>query len=411
MAESVFRGPAYSAGAMLDGRVEPTDGPGLEYQANGFPDIRVVPTRKDGLYPGRVPSFLNSPFVVVCDNIPQAAATNSLSLAVAPVAATPVTLIAAQANGTTAGNPTSMPGATIIRADTGAAVSGVTVLDAGFATGTTALSKSLPVNDGTLFFLGQWIAIGGAANAGKTLPLYTQVQGISGNTLTLRDAPAVIITNAPIANAQPPSPIGPPNVVATALFPYLIGGLGAFLNPPEALARNVSITGNASSLANNVTVRGYDIFGYPMTEVIAFAGNATTKFGLKAFKAIASVTPATSDPGHTLAVGWGDTFGFHTRSDKWEYTNIFYNGGFAVSSTGWLTSDKTNPATGSTGDVRGTVQVSTNGNGSALAAPLAAVTNGTTIRLTMAMTVPLYNNIFGNPVNSVPMYGQAQFAG
>lgn len=416
MAETVFRGPAYSAGSMLDGRVEIMDGPGLEYQANGFPDIRFSPTRKDGMYAGRVQAFLNSPFCVVADGIPQAVAVAGLSVAAAVTAATPITLIAAQANGSGGGLPTSSPGLTVQNRLTGALVT-ATAMDFGFTTGTTtAGSTTLPVNDGTQFYIGQWIAIGGAGNAGKTIPLIAQVIAISVNNLTLSTAPLAAVTNAPIGNMSPPGPLGPNNPwplsgsaqAPVSVYPYSVGGLGIFLNPPEALARCVSITGNAGSTAQNFTVRGLDVFGFPMTEVIAFAGGAVTTFGKKAFKYVISITPATTDAGHLLSAGWGDTFGLHVRSDKWEYTNLFYNGAFQTTSAGWTAAVTTNPATGVTGDVRGTLQVSANGAGSAIAAP--AATNGA-IRLTMALTVPIYNNLYGTPINTVPMFGVTQFAG
>src|SRR5258705_12271051 len=80
MTEPVFRGPAYAAGSIMDGRIEgASDGPGLEYQANAFPDIRYFPTRKDGIGPGRVPAFLNSPFVVAVGVLPPPSATASIA--------------------------------------------------------------------------------------------------------------------------------------------------------------------------------------------------------------------------------------------------------------------------------------------------------------------------------------------
>lgn len=413
MAETVFRGPAYSAGSMIDGRVEPMDGPGLEYQANGFPDVRFTPTRKDGLYPGRVRSILNSPFFVCCDNVPQQAATAGLVTSGA-LSSVNMTLVATQSNGATAGLPTASPGVSIIRSDTGALVTGLTALDFGFTSGTTTTggtSTTITVPDSTLFYVGQWIAVGGAGNSGKTLPLYTQVLALaSATTITVSLGAQAAITNAPIGNTIPQGPLLPVGTSPNAVFPFLSGGLGIFLNPPEAIARIASITGNAGSTAQNFTVRGYDIYHFPMTEVIAFAGGAVTTFGKKAFKYIASITAASTDAGHNLSAGFGDTFGFHVRTDKWEYVNTFFGGSFATSSSGWLTADKTNPATGTTGDVRGTVQAGALGAGSTPAAPLNVGTDGTR-RLMMAMTVPLYNNIFGTPVNPVPMYGQTQFAG
>ena len=410
MAETVLRGPLVNIGSVLDGRAELFDGPGLEYQATGFPDIRFPNVNTTGISRGRVRALLNSPFAVMCDNVPQAAAAAGLAAAQAVVPPAPLTLLATgQANGTAPGVPTASPGLSIYRADTGALVTGLYGLDFGFTTGTTTVgSTTLPVVDGTLFAVGQWIAVGGAGNAAKTLPLYTQVLSIVGNNLFLRDVPVAAITNAPIGSALPPVPTGASSagIFPVAVYPFVAGGLSAFLNPPEALARCVSVTGTAGAAAQLVAVRGYDVFNFPLTETINFAGGVSTAYGKKAFKYVASITPPTA--GGTISAGWGDTFGLHVRSDKWEYTNLFYNGTFLTTSAGWLAGDKTNPATGITGDVRGTLQVSTNGAGTAIAAP--AATNGV-IRLMIATTVPLYNNLAGTPSNAAPMYGVTQFAG
>ena len=64
MVETTFRGPGVVGGSTYDGRIEPMDGPSLDYQGDGIPDIRFWPMKKDGLYPGRIPALLNSPYIV-----------------------------------------------------------------------------------------------------------------------------------------------------------------------------------------------------------------------------------------------------------------------------------------------------------------------------------------------------------
>lgn len=407
MAETVFRGPAYSAGAVMDGRVELTDGPGLEYQANGFPDIRYFPTRKDGLYPGRVPAFLNSPFTVLVDAIPSAVSTTAIAAAANVTNGTAMTLVTVAAGGSS-GVPSFAPSVPLVPFLQGSsALVNAGAIDFGFTTGTTtAGNASVPVPDSSLFALGQWICIGGAGNSAKTASLITQVIGSADAThITVNPAPSGSLSNAPIGNCNVPGPL--PGSAPNAVSPYITGGLGTFFNPAETIARCISITGSASATGGTFTVRGWDVYGVPMSENITIGAGAVTKFGQKAFKYIKSVTPGFTDA-HNYSVGYGDTFGLHIRSDKWEFLNIFYNGTFATTSSGWLARDNTNPATATTGDVRGTVQTSANGNGSTPSAPLNTATNGS-IRLTIAMTVPLYNNLFGTPLNSVPMFGQTQF--
>src|SRR5215831_2942610 len=136
--------------------------------------------------------------------------------------------------------------------------------------------------------------------------------------------------------------------ICTGPIPSRGGGAMAVLNPRETLARCLSITGVAGGTGGAFVIQGYDALLQPMAEQITVGAGAVTAFGLKTWKYIVSVTPQFTDA-HNYSVGWGDTFGFHTRSDFWEYANIFYNGGFAVSSTGWLAGVKTIPATRTTG--------------------------------------------------------------
>ena len=113
------------------------------------------------------------------------------------------------------------------------------------------------------------------------------------------------------------------------------------------------------------------------------------------------MVPQQTGTGALYSLGVGDTVGFHVRSDKWEYANIFWNGSFATNKNGWTAAVLT-PNTNTAGDVRGTVQLSTAGPlGTSVGASLA---NGTA-RLTLMMSVPLYNLINATPLNSVPMFG------
>src|SRR5579862_1373059 len=196
MVETTFRGPSIVGGSTYDGRIEAMDGPSLEYQGDGLLYFRFWPMKKDGLYPGRIPALLNSPYVVMCDNIPQATGTATLAALQTKsgpnVAFTLSAGALAQANGSTAGNPTLSPGIPLLpmTAQTAAGYNGafnlapstgvvnVIALDFGFTTGTTTTggtAATVTVPDSTLFYVGQWICIGGAGNSGKTLPLITQV--------------------------------------------------------------------------------------------------------------------------------------------------------------------------------------------------------------------------------------------
>ena len=122
------------------------------------------------------------------------------------------------------------------------------------------------------------------------------------------------------------------------------------LNTPRALQINTSTT------ARTITISGYDYYGQPMTEAITVATAGTAKSGKKAFYQIASATingTATAvtigtadicfDAGYVVKVGWNNTL----AQDAGTFT----------------VADMTNPATSTTGDVRGTYQPSTASDG------------------------------------------------
>lgn len=129
--------------------------------------------------------------------------------------------------------------------------------------------------------------------------------------------------------------------------------------------RAVSVTtGSGSPASANFTVSGYDYYGQAMTEVIASGTVAsTTTPGKKAFYQISSISVSA---GTTVAVSVGttDVLGCPIR---------FTDAGYIISA-GWASAlaedtgtatvaDMTNPATSTTGDVRGTYIPSSATNG------------------------------------------------
>lgn len=133
-------------------------------------------------------------------------------------------------------------------------------------------------------------------------------------------------------------------------------------DPTKAISRNVRITSAGDDSGKTFTVVGYDLYGYPMSEVITGA-NAGVASGLKAFKYIASVTPSTTPAGN-VSVGTGDVIGLPLRSDYFGDLRIVYNNAAITASTGYTAADTTSPATTTTGDVRGTYALQTASNNS-----------------------------------------------
>lgn len=407
MAETTIRGPAVSLGPLMgSGGAEPYDGPDISYQGGALIDPRYSPANKDGMNAGRIPAFLSSPYVVMVDNVPAATTTANLAALANAVSGTAMALVTTAAGGSAAGVasvaqvPLLLPGAS--------APIQVLAQDFGFTTGTTvAGNKTVTVPDSTLFQVGQWIVIGGAGNSGNTASLITQVQTLAtATTITVSVAPTGALTYAPIGNANFYG-AWPAQGVPNAVNPYVNGGVAALFNPVEVLARAVSITGVSGGAGGAFLVKGYDIYGVAMSETITVGAGAVTKYGQKAFKYVVSITPQFSDA-HNYSAGNSDTFGCALRTDKWEYVQIFWNASFATTATGWVQALQpgSGPSTATTGDVRGTVQVGSKGNGSALAT-IGANADGVK-RLAIMMSVPLYNLVNATPVNSTPMFGLAQ---
>lgn len=370
----------------------PEAGPSITYQGDGLYDPRQP------YYPGitgigKVRAHLDTPYIRTVDAIPATLGTAKLAAAQAPAGGTALTLVSVAAAGIS-------PKIQIIPFGQGQQVSNqvgnLIGLDMGFDVGsiTANLKAVTAITDTKKFYVGMPIFIAGAGASGTTL--FTTVASIvSATSITVNDAAGTSVTTLPIgtANDGPGVPSGS-FLTPTGCDPYLVAGHGRFFDPTQVLCRNVTLTGNAGSSANVVTVVGYDVYGVRTTEAISFAGGAVTTSGKKAFKYILSITPATTDGTHTLAAGTGDVYGISIRSDKFEDINIFWAGAFITSSTGWLAGVLTNPATTTTGDIRGTYATQSASNG--------------TNRLCIFVSIPLFNLVNATPTNFESLYGVTQ---
>lgn len=131
------------------------------------------------------------------------------------------------------------------------------------------------------------------------------------------------------------------------------------LDVPRNLTATVATTDQ--SLVN-ITAYGYDVYGQPMSEVIAGPNNNTVSMK-KAFKMVTRVAADAAVATDGISIGFGDVFGLpfavsdvvYISSVKWAATLAQDAGTFvaAVATT----------ATTSTGDVRGTYTPSSASNG------------------------------------------------
>lgn len=414
MTDSNFRGPVNSVGAMLDGSVVPTDGPSYTYQGTVFPSLRGGTFQKDGTGAARVPAYMDNPAIVTVDNIPSPSNTTAIvATATGLVSGTVLTLVTVAPGSSTASVPSLATGVPFIPFG-GTAAQNVVALDFGFTTGTTtAANSAIVVADNTLFTLGQWLCVGGAGNSGKTAALLTQVTAISTvttNSINVFPIPLGTLSNAPIGAGNlfnqflpPATQYGPSTPVPIAEALTLAAGLFRVVNPVAALSRVVSITATAAAVTGLITVRGFDVHSQAMSEAINVSTTtAGTFYGKKAFKYIASVTPGYTDATGSYSVGTGDTFGLPIRMDRSEYLSFSWNGINKINQTGFIAAVTTSPATATTGDVRGTLQVSGAGNGTSLASN---TTSNGVARLFIVQTLPLWNTITGTPTNTAPFYG------
>lgn len=422
MADSNFRGPVNSMGALeVDAQtasVMPLDGPSLFYQGIGIPDIRSAPFAKDGFRPGQQLGWMAGSYWTV-DNIPQLRNTSLIATTQVGTAATALPLATTQVAGLASACNIAV-GVPIIPIGT-TVVTYVMALDFGFATGTTTTnSTTVAVVDNRYFSLGQWLIIGGVGNAAATRSHVCQVTSIAtANITTITVTPAVVtgIANVPIGQGNlfggdmvtAGTQFGPQTASASAhsFGGAMQAGLAKVVNPRECLTRNISLQSVTAQTISGI-VSGWDLWGNPMTELLTLTSQ-TTMAGKRAFKYIGSFVPGTGSAGGSQAfsLGLGDTFGFPIRSDEWEQTEIFWNGSAMTNNNGY-TAAVTSGATSTSGDVRGTVQISTAILTGVIATSISAVASNGTGRLAIVQNIGVWNQVFGTPVNTIPMFGVAQ---
>lgn len=95
----------------------------------------------------------------------------------------------------------------------------------------------------------------------------------------------------------------------TAMAAGVTTDVTAFVAQPDA-ARNLTIKGNAATVAGNVTITGKSIAGADITEVIALNG-VNLVAGLKAFASISNINlpPYASATTERVRVGFGSKLG------------------------------------------------------------------------------------------------------
>lgn len=395
-------------------------GPNGEFQGDGVLDVRWI-FLKDKVqgYTGVVPTHFSMPYLQTAQQIPAALATNAIATAQGVTSGVAMTLASAIV-GVTLNVPIVPYGAGGIT--NGTVTTAAMALDFGFEFGNcTANTTTISVANNNDFTVGMPLVIGGVGNAGGTVPLLCNVASIStANTtqITLSTAPLATNATAPIGtgNIWGPNPAwyNAANQLPTAALPWLAGGPGLFLDPRQSITRGVSVTGASGGTGGTFVVRGWDIYGVPMTANIVVAAGSNTVYSTKAFKYIASVTPNFTDVSHNYTVGTSDMFGFNYRTGQWDNTDVIWNNTYMNNSQGFTAPTALGSASSATtGDVRGTVQ--TSGNGPLGSGIGSTASNGTVsslamsgVRLAVAQTIVLAASLAAFPATPAALYGVTQ---
>lgn len=220
-------------------------------------------------------------------------------------------------------------------------------------------------NSGSPCILDQVIASAPAAGTGG---IAAPANVTNGTAMTLTSA--TTLTNGALvtASALTTFPFGTVipsgTVVIQSQMAYLklgIRDLTAAYDPTNSCTRVIAVTGVAGGAGGLFVVKGFDIYGQAMTENITATAGATTVNGKKAWKWITSITPQFTDA-HNYSFDVLNLFGLNIAVDAAAYVDSWIAGsGFQTNPT-VTAADTTNPATTTTGDVRGTLTITPAGN-------------------------------------------------
>jgi hypothetical protein len=342
-------GPYISFGQSPYGNdYNPDLGPSLFWGGVGRLDPRTNFTYLPGQASGSLTAGFATSDTMTINFAPYAKGTAAIAAAANVVSGTAMTLVSS--NSTSTGVSVN---ASCTNQSTGQAVTGLLLLD-GYASFTGVIANSiLTVSSltGTVT-IGMTLS-GTGVNAGTTI--VNQLTGPAGGAGTYTVQGDTTTSSTTIT--------GQATGTTALLQPFGDTPSIYVWNPQALVARAVSVTGSASATGGNITIAGYDIYGMPMSEVIAAPASATTVNGKKAFKYIASVTPAFTDA-HNYSIDTTDIIGLPLRSDFFGDVAINYNSVAITANTGYVAAVTTSPATTTTGDVRGTYALQSAADGS-----------------------------------------------
>lgn len=132
------------------------------------------------------------------------------------------------------------------------------------------------------------------------------------------------------------------------------------LSPPRGV---VAVSSDAGDTSQTVTVTGEDEYGHALVEELSLNGTTNVN-GAKAFGKITNVAVDASLAGN-ITVGTTDVIGLPFKmANKRDVLNVWADDTEEKSSSTLVAAVTTDPATATTGDVRGTVNPNTAADGS-----------------------------------------------
>ena len=220
-----------------------------------------------------------------------------------------------------------------------------------------------------------------AANGKKGIPVtfYTQVSivspGVGVADYLVNAATSTELPNAGTKTYTPAtdntSPLDGAAAAPSTIFMDGADRLVWVLDVPRALTG--VMTHGSSVVASTVTISGYDMYMQPMSELMTFTAGTTSKTvaGKKAFKYVSSIAiySASDSTANTLNLGTNEVLGLpYALSAKADFilNGTYFNDTLESTAPTVVKADATSPATTSTGDVRGTVDLNSTLDGSAV---------------------------------------------
>jgi hypothetical protein len=180
------------------------------------------------------------------------------------------------------------------------------------------------------------------------------------------------------------------------------GGAGRFLLPDSACTRGVGITGVAGGSGGAVLIQGLDYLMRPQSEIINAVAGAGTTYGRKTYKMLLAAVPQFTNA-NNLTVVTSDLIGMPISVLPNTIPPDVKIAGVEDVGEVFQYADLTSPATTSTGDPRGGVQLSAAGPN---AGATGAGPDGTS-RITIVMTLNPAQVLGANQFNPGPLFGVA----